>query len=1441
MRLTVNWRFLLKATLVVAGLACVVHFTHRWQVQRQVGVYLHHADAARDAGERDREIRFLRRYLAVRPDDLDARERLARAMCQSAKTGAQLTEAYLLVQDVLRLDPERDDLRRFAIDFAMAPRIGLYAEARGDLEFLRRNRPADGELEGLYALCLARQGKYDGGAEGALEWYAKSIEHRPDLIASYTGQAVIFRHLNRPDEAHAAIAQMLTANPTNFRAHVNVAEYWRLLGKPQQTAESLAKPLVAAQRLPAGATAEEAVVVAVAEAQKYGPGELDVILLAAEVARARGQSLAGRGKAEEGRKATEEARQLLARGVELHPKAVGVYLATAALEAEAGSLPRASEAVRKGLAEVPDSTELTLALLDYQVRAGDADGAASTLKGLKDGGLQTALADHEQARILALREQWLDAAHLLERARQDASNDPRLHRRVNLLLARCYAQLGENDRRLDAATRALPDDTADPLWVPAMFEVAEAHASLGRAGDALTAYRRLKDSSRGAWVQVAKFEMLGVLRSRGQKDWKPVWDALTAAEKAYSGVPADRVPTDLHLVRADLWNLEGNPAEARKVLEELRKSRPKDEAVWLALARQDAREGGLKQGAATLDAAEKALGDSPEIRLARARLWAEAREPDLSDKLAGLAQRLEKFSRGQQRRLLRELAGLSSRSGADELAGRLWDRLAALQPDDLGVQLVRFDRALHENNEEAAKGIADEVRRIDGDAGAFARLTRAALLIWGAQRRKDGGGLDEAQRLLDVLARERQGWGRVALGQALVCDLRSDPAALVMYQKAVEWGETGPDVLRRLMELLSARGRVTEAEAVLQRLEDANAGGPDAQRLAAEVHLRADNPKGAIEAAARAVPADSKSARDQLWLGQLYWAAGEKARAEAPLRKAAELDPAAPEGWLVLLRYLAATGRKEEAAQTVDAAREKVAPAERALFLALAYGALGQAEKATEAFRRAREQRPEDLRTIQAEANFLFQSGKIPEARKSFEAAVTLRSASAEDKDFARRMIAITLAADRDYENSRKALEAIGLVTDQSLRTAPKGESPAQRRTRALVLALQRDRASKLAAIELLEEDRNALSASDLFMMAQLHLAVGNRPQVRLALAELLQRPGAAKVPLYLAFNSAWLLREGEVREAESWMKQLEKLQPDTLQTAELKARIRAAKGDLAGARAALLPLSKPAGAPVELIARVCEDVGLQEDAEELLKRHVAESKAANPQAPLALAAYYGRRGRTADALRVCEEASAAVATPLVGEVAVNALYAVPSPDAAGVAKIGRWLDEAAAKAKGKSRAALLQQLASIRNLQGDYAAAADLYRRALREDPRDVLAMNNLAFLLSARDGKHDEALQMLEGAKKLIGPNPDLLDTEAIVRLKRGEVAAARALLEEVIKTSPSASAYFHLAQVESKAGQKLEARLAWRQAEELKLQRPTLHPLERGEYDQIAEVMK
>ena len=298
MRFRINRRFLVKLSAMVLVASVAVHFTHRWQVRRQVGAFLRQADAARDAQPPDpqREIAYLQRYLMARPEENNIRERLGRRMCECAKGGREVQEGYLVVAEVLRRDPTRDELRRFAIDLAMQPGIGMYEEALADIEVLLQARPDDGELEGLKARCLVQDNKY----EEANAWYKRAVAHRPDLVETYPGWAAVLRlKLKRGDEADAVVARMLKANPGNFRAHVLVAEYWRAFSGLGQKADVAAKAVAEAQALKSDEKVSDAIAKAVAEAQKLAPDEIDVILAVADVARFRSYEFARAAKPEE--------------------------------------------------------------------------------------------------------------------------------------------------------------------------------------------------------------------------------------------------------------------------------------------------------------------------------------------------------------------------------------------------------------------------------------------------------------------------------------------------------------------------------------------------------------------------------------------------------------------------------------------------------------------------------------------------------------------------------------------------------------------------------------------------------------------------------------------------------------------------------------------------------------------------------------------------------------------------------------------------------------------------------------------------------------------------------------------------------------------------------------------------------------------------------------
>ena len=104
--------------------------------------------------------------------------------------------------------------------------------------------------------------------------------------------------------------------------------------------------------------------------------------------------------------------------------------------------------------------------------------------------------------------------------------------------------------------------------------------------------------------------------------------------------------------------------------------------------------------------------------------------------------------------------------------------------------------------------------------------------------------------------------------------------------------------------------------------------------------------------------------------------------------------------------------------------------------------------------------------------------------------------------------------------------------------------------------------------------------------------------------------------------------------------------------------------------------------------------------------------------------------------------------------------------------------------------------LADLNDLRGDYAKAEELYREILKDEPGNVVALNNLAWLLAQKTGEGAEALQCVEAAVNGIGRRADLLDTRGTVRLSLGQNAAALADFADAVSDTPTAARLFHLA---------------------------------------------
>jgi len=108
-----------------------------------------------------------------------------------------------------------------------------------------------------------------------------------------------------------------------------------------------------------------------------------------------------------------------------------------------------------------------------------------------------------------------------------------------------------------------------------------------------------------------------------------------------------------------------------------------------------------------------------------------------------------------------------------------------------------------------------------------------------------------------------------------------------------------------------------------------------------------------------------------------------------------------------------------------------------------------------------------------------------------------------------------------------------------------------------------------------------------------------------------------------------------------------------------------------------------------------------------------------------------------------------------------------------------------------------LRPLADYWVRRGKPEHAIDLYRKGLEKDPDNLPFQNNIAYLLSAVKGQHDEALDIVNKALEIRVDNVTLLDTKGLIYINADRPDEAIPILERAVTLSCQGPIYMlHLA---------------------------------------------
>lgn len=196
--------------------------------------------------------------------------------------------------------------------------------------------------------------------------------------------------------------------------------------------------------------------------------------------------------------------------------------------------------------------------------------------------------------------------------------------------------------------------------------------------------------------------------------------------------------------------------------------------------------------------------------------------------------------------------------------------------------------------------------------------------------------------------------------------------------------------------------------------------------------------------------------------------------------------------------------------------------------------------------------------------------------------------------------------------------------------------------------------------------------------------------------------------------------------------------------------------------------------------------------------------EAANPVAHFLKGAILGGQGNADAAAKSFHEAMRLAPT-----------WAQPYQDLAAVQEQAKRIDDAIATLRAgiqqtKGGLALVTQLSAVYERQGRIDEAIAVYDDVLKDNPKSLSAMNNLAMLLVTY--KTDP--QSLQRAQKLseqlaAASDAQIMDTRGWVRFKSGDYHGAEALLQQAVDKAPSSPELrYHLGMAQARSGEQQAA---------------------------------
>ncbi|HJT36125.1 MAG TPA: tetratricopeptide repeat protein, partial [Pirellulales bacterium] len=1384
-------------------------------------------DGAVMADDLSRATATLRQYLKLRPDDTEQRLRMVELVDRGAATRRQKEESLRLHTLAVGLAPDRLDLQRRRAQLSYE--LSYFAEAVHQADDILRAERDDAAALRVKALALAAQARLSGAipSDEVAQLFEQALKQSPGDVELAVGLADTYRtqmpprrdgdQLGRQEKASLAdrvMKRLIEAAPRSTDAYLARYQYRRQHGLAGAD-DDLTRAL-----------------------------DLDPSGTHASVRVAAGQKALAAGN-------PHEAVGYFREAIAANPRDERGYLGLGQSRDRAGDLPGARTAWQQGLkSSDPNSPALNFELARAALREGDTDEARLPLERLEKeirrraGRMSPDLQQQWLDHTAILRAEWClahgDFAHAAElfedlanqshRAAPGLAGDQR-GTRMRARTGAAFGRLGQWDRAVIEHEKAVESAPGDP---DRRLELADAYGRAGRPDDAVAQYQQLlalDEPPAAVWTLAARAlleRQLGMPTDRRQwREFDQVVErgrraapndtewSLLAAERAFAEGPSDEPAAAL--VHAATESRDASFCEkACAVLQRWRRFDEADRCLLLAAEsglpprRQALLAADLQLARGKLDEAERVLRSAvgqafqPDTTPRGDRLTSESPNDEIGLRLA-----LVLLAQGRANEAKQELESLHRLDAKNPRLVQLLAELAWEQQDLESLEVN--ERRLQE---------------LEGPEGTVWRFFRGLRLSAGSPE-PDDARLATAVKLQAEIEQARPQWPAAYLLKGRLAEVRNQPdEAIAAYSTALRLGERRPQIYGYLATRLYQLGRYAEAHALLDELKSRQPLSMGLTGLDLALDVRAGNLDSAVDAARRQATNRPDDPTALVWLGQILDLRGSHDEAASVLRRGIESAPTDARAWVALLQHHISGKQIELARHTFDEmqTRAELSTREGPFVIAQCHELLGDREAAAVAYRQALEAAPDEPAVWQRAARFYLASDRR-QAEACLRRVLELRPKTA----LARRMLAALVVGaqgDQSLGDAAELLDVAGLShADQIV----------NQRLGARLLLRHGDAEQRREAQQLLEQlvqHEKSPTTSDRLLLAQWYERDGRLQAAKdqlLALV-LVDRPRGDDLARLIDF----LLRHGRSDEAQEWLDQLSRAEPETeaFRTLSLRVAWWKQRGETPRIEAAIDEFVKrqpeSEQTPSEQaalwtgIAGLYDAAGLAERAEACYRR-AAERHAAGR---CAFARWLAANERVAEAIQTCLIDAADDRTPQTAITLATVL--AKHAGTAHAAEAEQFLAESLRR--HPDSAMLLVSLATLRMMQGDSPQAREWFEQALRLQPENVVALNNLAMLLADDPAQYEQALVCLDRAIARTGRHPELLDSKGWLLLQADDASRAEELFREAVSLAPAdPRPSFHLALACWAQGKMQEARAAFERARRAKLSTDALNPRE------------